>query len=330
MRGRGIRVSLESKTVLVTGGAGFIGSWIIDRIALHNPEKVIVVDNFFLGKMENLGEAENRIGSRLKVHKCDAVNSEALKNIFMKEGQVDVVFNLAVKPLFVSFVDPEGTFCTPVRIAMNLLELQTNRFFETLIHVSSSEVYGSAQYVPMDEKHPLKPTTPYGAGKAAADHLVVSYSISYGNEVAIIRPFNTFGPRQNEKAYAGVVPTTIMKILDGKPPVIFGDGEQTRDFTYVEDTAEATIKIYEAKDTRGKIINIGKGKETSINVLVRTIMKIMGYESEAVYDKPRPADVRRHCADITLARKLIGFNPNTSLEEGLQKTIAWYVKKFSG
>ena len=325
-----MKLSLKNKVVLVTGGAGFLGSWMVDKIALSGPEKIVVVDNFFLGKMENLDEAKKRIGSRLKVYKCDAVENEALRSIFIKEGQVDVVFNLAVKPLFVSFVDPEAVFWTSVRIAMNLLELQKNGLFKTLIHFSSSEAYGSAQYVPMDEKHPLRPTTPYGAGKAAADHLVISYSISYGNDAAIIRPFNTFGPRQNEKAYAGVVPTTILKILDGKAPVIFGDGNQTRDFTYVKDTAEAAIKAYETKATRGKVINIGRGKEISINELVHIIMKMMGYEGEAVYDKPRPADVRRHCADITLARKLVGFTPNTSLGEGLQKTIAWYVKKFGG
>lgn len=321
---------LTGKTVLVTGGAGFIGSWVVDKVALHNPEKIVVVDSFFLGKMENLDEAKKSIGNGLSIYNCDATKHETLKNIFVKEGQVDVVFNLAVKPLFVSFVDPVSVFSTSVRIATNLLELQRNGLFRTLIHFSSSEVYGSAQYVPMDEKHPLKPTTPYGAGKAAADHLVISYSLSYRNDVAIIRPFNNFGPRQNEKSYAGVVPTTIRKILGGEPPIIFGDGNQTRDFSYVEDTAEAAVKIYEMKDTRGRIINIGRGEETSINELVHTIAKIMGYAGEVVYDKPRPADVRRHLADITLAKKMIGFKPKFSLEQALQKTVAWYTDKLSG
>lgn len=321
---------LARKTALVTGGAGFIGSWVVDKIALHKPEKIVVVDNFFLGKMENLDEAKKSVGSILKIHNCDATKQEALKNIMMKEGQVDVVFNLAVEPLFVSFVDPVSVFSTSVRIATNLLELQRNGLFRTLIHFSSSEAYGSAQCVPMDEKHPLKPTTPYGAGKAAADHLVISYSMSYGNDIAIIRPFNNFGPRQNEKTYAGVVPTTIRKILDGEPPVIFGDGNQTRDFTYVEDTAEAAVKICETKETRGKVINIGRGKETSINELIHAIAKIMSYDGEIVYDKPRAADVRRHLADVTLAKKLIGFRPTVSLEEGLHRTVAWYVDNSRG
>jgi UDP-glucose 4-epimerase len=314
----------------VTGGAGFIGSWLVDKILLRDPEKIAVMDNFFLGKMRNLADAKDKAGDKLKIYKDDATGYDALKNLFEKEGEFDVVFNLAIKPLFVSFIDPVGVFWTSIKIAMNLLELQRAGMFRTLIHFSSSEAYGSAEYVPMDEKHPLKPTTPYGAGKVAADHLVLSYFRSYGSDVAIIRPFNTFGPRQNERAYAGVIPTTVRRILRGRPPVIFGDGEQTRDFTYVEDTVEAAIKIYEIKATRGKVINIGQCRETSINELVRLIAKIMGYKSEILYDKPRAGDVRRHCADISLAKKLIGFRPKISLEEGLRKTVAWYLKYLGG
>jgi len=323
-------LSLRNKVVLVTGGAGFIGSWIVDKIALIEPEKIVVVDNFFLGKMENVAEAESQVGNKLRVHNVDATDRGALREVFEREGPIDVIFDLAVKPLFVSFVDPATAFLTPVDIAVNLLEFQREGLFETLIHVSSSEVYGSAEYVPMDESHPLMPTTSYGAGKAEADHLVMSYHLSYGSDVAIIRPFNNFGPRQNEKAYAGVIPTTIMKILRGEPPVIFGDGNQTRDFTYVEDTAEAAIRVYETRATRGRILNIGRCKETSINKLVSMIMEIMGCGNEVVYDKPRPSDVRRHWADASLAKKLIGFNPKTSVEEGLRKTVAWYTNRFGG
>jgi len=323
-------LTLKNKSVLVTGGAGFIGSWLVDRIAMSGPEKIVVVDNFFLGKMENIATAKNHMGGRLKTYKRDATNRGAFLEVFRREGTIDVVFNLAVKPLFVSFVDPVSVFQTSVDIATNLLGFQRDGLFETLVHFSSSEVYGSAEYVPMDENHPLKPTTPYGAGKAAADHLVVSYYLNYGNDVAIVRPFNNFGPRQNEKTYAGVIPTTIMKILKGKPPVIFGDGNQTRDFTYVEDTAEAAIRVCETKATRGKILNIGQCRETSINELVSMIMKVMGCGSKVVYDKPRSGDVRRHCADVSLAKKLIGFGPKTSLEEGLRKTVAWYTHRFGG
>jgi len=322
-----MNLSLKGKNILVTGGAGFIGSWIVDEVALHDPEAVLVVDNFFLGKMENLNSATKRLGEKLKVYECDATENKTLRDVFVRESPIDVVFNLAVKPLSVSFVDPKSTFLTAVDVAVNLLEFQREELFKTLIHVSSSEAYGSAQYVPMDEQHPLVPTTPYGAGKAAADHLVLSYFETYGNDVAVIRPFNNFGPRQNEKAYAGIVPTSIKRIMRGNAPTIFGDGNQTRDFMYVKDTVEAAVKIYETKETRGKIINIGRGKETCINELVQRIVKIMGFNGEIVYDNPRTADVRRHLADVTLAKKLINFSPKISLEDGLQKTIAWYINK---
>ena len=322
-------MSFKSRRVLATGGAGFIGSWIVDKIALHEPEEIVVIDNLFSGKMENLTNAKNKVGNRLKIYKKDATDYKALKEIFVREGDVDVVFNLAVKPLFVSFIDPADAFWTSVKIALNLLEIQRQGMFKTLIHFSSSETYGTAQYVPMDENHPLQPTTTYGAGKAAADHLAMSYYKSYGNDVSIIRPFNNFGPRQNEETHAAVIPTTILKILNGEIPVIFGDGNQTRDFIYVEDTAEAAIAVYEIKATRGKILNIGRSKETSINELVALIMKTMRCKSHILHDKPRVGDIRRHCADISLAKAIIDFNPRTSLERGLQKTVAWYASKYS-
>ena len=312
------------------GGAGFIGSWIIDKLAVHEPEKIVVIDNFFSGKMEKLINAKREVGEKLKIYRKDAVDYEVVKRIIAREANIDVVFNLAVKPLFVSFTDPAGVFYTSAKIASNLLEIQRRGMFKTLVHFSSSEVYGSAKYVPMNEDHPLQPTTPYGAGKAAADHLVMSYYESYGNDISIIRPFNNFGPRQNEKTFVAVVPTTILKTLNGKPPVIFGDGNQTRDFIYVEDTAEAAIKIYETKATRGQILNIGRSVETSINELVAMIMKTMGCKRHILYDKPRVGDVRRHCADTSLAKKLINFLPKTSLEQGLKKTVAWYTSKYSG
>jgi len=314
----------------VIGGAGFIGSWIVYKSALHEPEKIVVVDNFFSGKMENLIDVKRKVGKKLKIYKKDAADYEVLKEILAREANIDVVFNLAVKPLFVSFTDPAGVFYTSAKIASNLLEIQRLGMFKTLVHFSSSEVYGSAKYVPMDEDHPLRPTTPYGAGKAAADHLVMSYYESYGNDISIIRPFNNFGPRQNEKTFVAVVPTTILKTLNGEPPVIFGDGKQTRDFIYVEDTAEAAIKVYETKATRGKILNIGRSVETSINELVAMITKTTGCKSQILHDKPRVGDVRRHCADISLARRLINFNPKNSLEQGLKKTVAWYTSKYSG
>jgi UDP-glucose 4-epimerase len=202
--------------------------------------------------------------------------------------------------------------------------LARNDCFDKLVHFSSSEAYGSAAYIPMDENHKLGALTPYAASKAAADLLVLSYYKVFGIDASIIRPFNNYGPRQNEGTYAGVIPLTIKRIFAGESPVIYGDGEQTRDYTYVTETADAAIQICTCKRTRGKILNIGSGKETSINTLVKIITRLLDCDKPIVYKRQRPGDVRRHIADISLAQKLINFKQKIDLEEGMKKTIEWY------
>lgn len=321
-------MNLKNKVILVTGGAGFIGSHLVDRLIKEKPEKIVVVDNLFLGKKANLADALKNFDD-LKIFKEDASNFEKMDEILRTEN-VDVVFNLAVIPLPTSLVKPEWSVDVSIKITNILCELLREEAFETLIHCSSSEAYGSAEYVPMDEKHPLNPTTPYAASKAACDHIVLSYYRTFGLDVAIVRPFNNYGPRQNERTYAGVIPTTIRRILEGQAPVIFGDGEQTRDYIYVTDTANAMIEIYKNKNTRGMVLNIGSGKEISINDLVGTICQVMEYNNNPIHNNPRIGDVRRHCADITTAKNLIYFKHEIDFEEGLRKTVEWYVKSLKG
>ena len=317
-------MSLKNKSVLITGGAGFIGSHLVDALVEKEPETLVVVDTFFIGKESNL-ERAHQIYPSLKVYKHDASDQEMMGKILENEG-IDVVFNLAVIPLPASLIRPKWTFEQNVNITLSVCELARANNFETLVHFSSSEAYGSAVYVPMDENHKLGALTPYAASKAAADLLVLSYYTVFGIDVSIVRPFNNYGPRQNEGTYAGVIPITIKRILAGEPPIIYGDGEQTRDYTYVSETAEAALQIYNCKKTRGKILNIGSGKETSIQYLVKTIMKILDCDMPITYEEERPGDVRRHIADISLARKLINFEQKIDLEEGLRKTVAWYQK----
>jgi UDP-glucose 4-epimerase len=283
-------MNLKNKVILVTGGAGFIGSHLVDRLIKEKPEKIVVVDNLFLGKEVNLADALKDFGN-LKIFREDASNFEKMDEILRTEN-VDVVFNLAVIPLPTSLVKPEWSVDVSIKITNILCELLREEAFETLIHCSSSEAYGSAEYVPMDEKHPLNPTTPYAASKASCDHIVLSYYRTFGVDVVIIRPFNNYGPRQNERAYAGVIPTVIRRILEGQAPVIFGDGEQTRDYIYVTDTASAMVDTYKNKNTRGKLINIGSGKEISINDLVGTICQVMDYNNNPIHKNPRIGDVR--------------------------------------
>ena len=315
-------MSLKNKSVLVTGGAGFIGSHLVDRIIKEEPENLVVVDDFFLGSMQNLSEAKESFKD-LKIYNQDASEYNKMEEIII-DNNIEVIFDLATIPLPVSLEKPRWSYETNIKRCLTLCELIRNDRFDTLIHCSSSEAYGSLKYKPMDEEHPWNPTTPYAASKAAEDHLVFSYYHTFGIDMAIIRPFNNYGPRQNVGNYAGVIPLTIKRILNGESPVIYGDGNQTRDYIYVTDTAEASIKVYNYKNTRGKVINIASGKEISINEIVNTIAKYLGYDKPIVYKDPRPGDVRRHFADISLAKKLIAFKPSVSFEDGIKYTIEWY------
>ena len=323
-----MRDSLRDKKILVTGGAGFIGSHLVDDIIEKKPASVVVVDNFFLGKEENLKEAKKDFPD-LRIYRQDASQFQAMEKIIRKE-RIDVVFNLATKALGYSFVDPDDAFMVNTNIASVLLRLLHQKFYKTLIHLSSSEAYGTAKFIPITESHPLDPQTLYAAGKAAADLMVNSYFHTYKLDVAIVRPFNNYGPRQNEGSYAAIIPLTIKRILLGEPPVLEGDGKQTRDFIYVKDTTSATIKIYENEKTRGKTINIASGRETSVKDIINSIINTLSYRGKIVRKPPRPADVRRHLADVTLARKLIGFEPNIEFEEGLKLTVDWYKNNLKG
>lgn len=322
-------MNLNNKSILVAGGAGFIGSHLVDRLIDEKPENLVVVDNFYLGedKIRNLSSAKSRFPS-LKVYREDAAKMRLMKKN-LKNESIEVVFNLAAICLPASLIKPKWTYDTNVAIVSNLCELLRKDYFKTLIHFSSSEAYGDAEQVPMDESHPLKPTTPYGASKIASDHLILSYYNTFDIDVSIVRPFNTYGPRQNEGTYAGVIPLTIRRILRGESPVIYGDGLQTRDYTYVTDVADAAVKVYQAKSTRGKVLNIASAKEISIKDLNSKIAKLMNCKKPIIYDKPRPGDVRRFIGSNSLAKKIINYKPKVDFEEGLRHAINWYRNLFT-
>lgn len=317
-------MKLQGKNVLVSGGAGFIGSHLVDRIIQDNPARLVVVDNYFLGKDENLTEARKAYPD-LKVVRMDAGDFSAMHQLVRAE-EIQVVFDLAVIPLPTSLTFPAWTVHTNVSIATAFSELARCGYIETLIHCSSSEAYGSAQYAPMDEGHPLAATTPYAASKAAADQVVLSYIRTFGIDAAIVRPFNNFGPRQNAGAYAGIIPIVVNRVRSGEPIMIFGDGEQTRDYIFCRDTASALIQVYENENTRGLVINAGTGQEISVNALVKRLLEVMEKPNHPIiHTDPRPGDVRRHCADISLAQRLFGFSPAGTSPEYLKETVDWYL-----
>lgn len=311
------------KNVLVTGGAGFIGSHLCDELLICGASKVVCVDNFFLGKMENLKNALRH--NRFVLYRDDARQFGVMQSIIEKE-QIEVVFNMATIALNYSFFNPFDAYMVNVEIANTLLELIKIGAYKTLIDTSSSEAYGTAQYSPMDENHPTDPTTPYAAGKAAADLMVHSFSKVLGLDISIIRPFNNYGPRQNaEGPLAGIIPVTAKRIKNGGRPVINGDGEQTRDFIYVKDTVRGLLLAYEKEESRGMIINLGSGQKMTMNSLIHGICDYMGYGGEWDYKQERISDVRNLCADISRARKVLGFEPQVSFKVGIKETLDWYI-----
>ncbi|PLJ76899.1 MAG: hypothetical protein B7L53_09295 [Thermofilum sp. NZ13] len=323
---------LVDQTILVTGGAGFIGSNLVKKLIEHSCKKIIIVDNLILKKMGGnqwgLEILKSLPAERYKLIIADASDYAKMAEIIRSE-HIDLVFNLAILPLPVSLKQPKLVYDTNVRIASVFAELLRRDYYSTLIHFSSSEVYGSAKYVPMDENHPLEPSTAYGASKASQDLLLLSYYMTYGIDVRIIRPFNNVGPAQNDFSYSAVIPRTIRRILEGKPPEIYGDGLQTRDFIHVEDTCEAAISIAKCDRLKGEAINIASGRETRIKDLIYMIAKLLGYTGKIIHKPPRPGDVRRHCADIGKARRLLGFQPKRSLEDAIKDAIRFYKEVYN-
>lgn len=313
---------IQGKHVLVTGGAGFIGSHLCDKLLEKGAGRVVCVDNFFLGKMENIADALK--SDRFQLYRDDARNFGVMQAVMEKEN-IEIVFNLATIALNYSFFNPLDAYMVNVSLANTLLELMKAGVFKTLIHTSSSEAYGTAKYSPMDENHPIDPTTPYAAGKAAADLMIQSFMKVLNIDAAIIRPFNNYGPRQNaEGPLAGIIPATAKRIKNGGKPVVNGDGEQTRDFLYVKDTVRGLIMAYEQETSRGQVINLGSGNDISMNSLLKGICDYMGYTGEWEHGEERTSDVRKLCADIGRARQLLGFEPQMAFEDGIIQTLDWY------
>jgi UDP-glucose 4-epimerase len=318
-----LRSSCADKTVLVTGGAGFIGSHLVDRLIADDAKQVIIVDNLFLGSEKNI---ESAVAQGATFYNEDIEYKESLEYIF-DQHNIDVVFNLATKALNYSFINPSNAFTTNVTGIINLLELQRTGKFQSLCHFSTSEVYGTAVYEPMDEKHPKAPTTTYAAGKAAADMAIESYVNMFGVDAFIVRPFNNYGPRQNYKGLmAGIIPITAWRIHHNVAPEIHGSGDQSRDFIYVLDTVDAVVKLFTVMP-QGDSVNISTDNCCSVKNLLGKIIYHYGYQGEVLAKDARGADVLTHNASNAKVNKLISYNL-TPFDEGLTTTLDWYKAQF--
>jgi UDP-glucose 4-epimerase len=318
------RSDFKDKSILITGGAGFIGSHLADALQERGAKEIVIIDNMFLGNEENIVDA---IKKGAIFYKDDAEFKTSLNYIFTKH-KIDIVFNCATKALNYSFVNPANAFTTNVLVMENLLELQRENKFKTLCHFSTSEVYGTAVYEPMDEKHPIHPTTTYAAGKAAADLMLESYVRMFSLDAFIVRPFNNYGPRQNHKGYlAGVIPITLNRIFSGGTPEIHGTGEQSRDFILVTDTVKAILDVYPHLEP-GESVNVSTDGQISIRDLIHQLVQLSGYKGEILNKPSRGSDVLCHIASNEKLKKLISFTP-TSFEDGLKLTFEWYKNYFS-
>jgi len=294
-------VCLKDKVIMVAGGSGFIASHLIKALKKENPKRII---NYDLKNGNTLTEYREL-------------------DVFFEINKIDIVFDLATLSLPESLLVPYKVVNDIVKMALNLCELQRLGRFDRLIHISSSEAYGTAGIIPMPESHQLKPRTPYAGAKASADLICSTYAQTFGNKIVIPRCYNAYGPGQPLN-WGAVIPKTINKILNGEKPVIFKDGKQTRDFVFVKDLVRGIIEVSKL-DITNEVINIGTGIETPITDLINLICKLMEYEGEIDYREQRIADVSRHCADSSLLLKLTGYIPKTKLEDGLKETINYYV-----
>ena len=309
------------RPVLVTGAGGFIGSHLVEQL-LQLKAKV----HCFLrynslsrkGFLDILGETER---AKLQIITGDL---ESQETVMHAAKGVDIIFHLgALVSVPYSFLHPEETVRTNTIGTLNVLMAARRYGISKTVITSTSEVYGTARYVPMDEEHPLQAQSPYAASKIAADKLAESFYRAYGLPVAIARPFNTYGPRQSTRA---VIPTVIAQALI-RSELILGDTSTTRDFTFVKDTVAGLLRIAETEEAIGEVINLGSNSEITISDLVQLVAKLSGRNLRIVKDpkriRPGTSEVRRLYAANEKAKRLLSWKPTVTLEEGLRRTMAW-------
>ena len=311
-------MQLDGKRILVTGGAGFIGSSVVDALS-PRASLVRVVDDLSIGRRENLADASSEGEIDLVV--ADINDRVAIRAAC--EG-MDVVLHLACSCLRVSLYDPWGSHDVNAGGTLAVLEAARDAGVGRFIYVSSSEAYGTAQLAPMDESHPTNPTTVYGGSKLAGEAYTIAFLRTYGLSASIVRPFNTYGYRaHHEGPHGEVIPKMVARALNGLAPVIFGDGSQTRDFTFVTDTARGILAAAESDELVGEAVNIAFGREVSVARIAELVCDLCAPGLEPVVEPARPADVARHFADTAKAKRLLGFEAEIEFERGLRLYVDW-------
>lgn len=312
---------MQINKVLITGGAGFIGSELVRQLVAKGTKQIIVVDNLVNGQRKNI---ESLPTDQVQLVVADIRDSQQMADLM---SGVDIVFHLACLGVRHSIHSPHENHDVNATATLQLLSTAKAIGVHRFVYVSSSEVYGTARSVPMIEEHPTFPMTVYGASKLAGECYTRAFYETYGYPTVVVRPFNSYGPRCHHEGDSGeVIPKLLLRCMAGKPMIIFGDGTQTRDFTYVSDTARGILMAGVADLAVGETINLGSGFEITINDLAKEISSIVSHQDTVIiHDDPRPGDVLRLYAETTKANNLLGFDPKVTLREGLTKLKDWYL-----
>lgn len=320
-------MALGPKKFLITGAEGFIGSHLTEELIKSGHDVRAMVMYNFQNSWGWLEDLPNEILDNAEIFTGDIRNWDSVRQAVRG---CDIIFHLAALiGIPYSYQSPEAYVDTNIKGTLNMLQAAREYGVEKIVHTSTSEVYGTARFVPITEEHPLQPQSPYSATKIAADQIALSFYNSFGTPVAIIRPFNTYGPRQSARA---VIPTIITQLVSGNHQIKLGDQQPTRDFNYVKDTVAGFIAMAAAEHSVGEIINIGSNYEISIGDTARLIAEIMGIEVEIITEtdrlRPKKSEVKRLWADNTKAKQLLGWEPvyggHNGFRKGLVETINWF------
>jgi len=303
---------------VVTGGAGFIGSNIVDEL-VRRGQQVAVLDDLSAGKEANLAEVRGKIDFRKgSITELSAVRAAC--------ERADYVVHLAARTSVPRSVkDPLETNRINIDGTLNVLVAARDAQVRRMVYAASSSAYGETPALPKVETMQPEPISPYGVTKYVGELYAQVFGRVYGLENASVRYFNVFGPRQDPTSqYSGVLSRFLLALIQGQPPVVYGDGEQSRDFTYIENVVDETLRACEAPGASGKVFNGGTGARITLNQVLQLLEKISGQKIQAKYDAPRPGDIRDSQADIALARQVLGYEPRVHFEEGLRRTWEWY------
>jgi nucleoside-diphosphate-sugar epimerase len=309
---------------LVTGGAGFIGSNMVDEL-LKRGHEVVVLDDLSAGKEENLARVRQKIDFRVGTITDLATVQSACSG-------VDYVIHLAARTSVPRSVkDPLESNRVNIDGTLNVLVAARDAKVRRIVYAASSSAYGETPTLPKVETMQPAPISPYGVTKYVGELYAQVFGRVYGLENACVRYFNVFGPRQDPTSqYSGVLARFMLAVLQGQQPVVYGDGEQSRDFTYIDNVVDETLRACEAKGASGMVFNGGTGARITLNQVLKLLEKITGKKVVARYDPPRNGDIRDSQAEISLARKTLGYEPSVLFEEGLRRTWAWYEASYRG